>query len=479
MGSENVQFTVDELVRAGILEKPLDGNHGGIHPKSSDFVETGIPFIMASDLIGGRVDLTGCKFITEKQARKLRKGFAKKGDVLISHKATIGRTAIVGEIEYDYLMLTPQVTYYRVRDNSRLNNRYLKYYFDSRGFQDIFNLWAGGGSTRAYLGITAQLKLPVKVPDLKVQEKIVDILAPIDDKIELNSQMNETLEQMAQALFKSWFVDFDPVIDNAQDAGNPIPEELVARSEQRRRLRDAASKGKSSGPSLPDDIRFLFPSEFELTDEMGWIPKGWKVSTTHDEFEIKGGSTPSTKNPDFWEGGDINWTSPKDLSGKADKVLLDTERKITRQGLGKITSGLLPVDTVLMSSRAPVGYLALAKVPVAINQGYIALICNKKITPEYSIQWLSSVMDEIKSISGGTTFSEISKKTFRSIKLVVPVEGVVTEYTKYVAEYYQRIAQAVKESDSLSALRDYLLPKLISGELQIPDAEQQIAEVMS
>ena len=176
MESEIRHYTVAELVDEKVIAKPLDGNHGSIHPKGKDFVDKGIPFIMASDMENGLINTTDCKFITAKQAASLRKGFSKTGDVLLSHKATIGRTAIVGTIESDYVMLTPQVTYYRVLDSNRLSNRYLKYYFDSSGFQGLFNQWAGGGSTRAYLGITGQLKLPIQLPRIETQKSIAHIL---------------------------------------------------------------------------------------------------------------------------------------------------------------------------------------------------------------------------------------------------------------------------------------------------------------
>lgn len=153
--------TVGDLVRRGVLERPIDGNHGEIHPKSSDFVAEGVPFIMASDLKNGRVDYTNCAFITERQAESLRKGFAKNGDVLLTHKATIGETAIVDYHKHPYIMLTPQVTYYRVKDRKALNNRYLKAYFDSSLFQQTLHMLAGSGSTRAYLGITEQHRLPI------------------------------------------------------------------------------------------------------------------------------------------------------------------------------------------------------------------------------------------------------------------------------------------------------------------------------
>jgi type I restriction enzyme S subunit len=281
---------------------------------------------------------------------------------------------------------------------------------------------------------------------------------------------------MAQALFKSWFVDFDPVFDNALASGmavNDFPEALQKKAEQRQQVQQQIANGELDAKPVPKDIQQLFPSEFEQTDDQsigisGWIPKGWVLSNTDEEFGIKGGSTPSTKNPDFWEGGEIHWTSPKDLSGNDSKILLDTNRKITEAGLAKITSGLLPVDTVLMSSRAPVGYLAFAKVPVAINQGYIALLCKKTLSPEYTMQFLDSVMDEIKGISGGTTFAEISKKTFRSIKLIVPSKSVVDAYSSIAKAQYDKITENIKQSNTLTDTRDYLLPKLISGELTIP-----------
>jgi len=179
-------LTVAQMVKRGLIERPLDGNHGEIHPKGKDFVAAGVPFIMASDIQDGVVDYVGCKFITEKQANGLRKGFAKNGDVLLTHKATIGRTAIVHYESHPFVMLTPQVTYYRVKDRKRLSNAYLRHYFDSPFFQDTLSLWAGAGATRAYLGITDQAKLLIVLPPKEKQDKIAAILSAYDDLIENN-----------------------------------------------------------------------------------------------------------------------------------------------------------------------------------------------------------------------------------------------------------------------------------------------------
>lgn len=308
MASNTITYTVKDLVDLGIIEKPLDGNHGGIHPKSSDYVEYGIPFVMASDLINGHVDIKGCKFITEEQAKSLRKGFAKEGDVLLSHKATIGRTAIVGELPTDFIVLTPQITYYRVLDLTRLNPRYLKYYFDSEAFQALFEQWAGGGSTRLYLGITEQMKLPIELPEIKIQNKIVDLVDSFDRKITLNRQINQTLEQMAQALFKSWFVDFDPVVDNALDAGFfeqniAFPDELIRRAEARRAVRE-----HDDFKQLPEATRQLFPAAFEACAEPslglgGWVPQGWRSASLDTIANFQNGLALQNFRPDSEQGG--------------------------------------------------------------------------------------------------------------------------------------------------------------------------------
>lgn len=183
---------VNDLVEASILEKPMDGNHGNIHPKGADFKEKGIPFIMASDINNGKVNLITCSFISEEQARTLQKGFSYEGDILLTHKASLGRTAIVGQLTTPYIMLTPQVTYYRVKDNKKLNNVYLKYFFDLPSLQGVLENHGNSGSTRAYVGITAQRDLPVKLPPIDEQIAISSILSSLDDKIDLLHRQNDT-----------------------------------------------------------------------------------------------------------------------------------------------------------------------------------------------------------------------------------------------------------------------------------------------
>ena len=196
------KLTVQHAIVEKIIDKPLDGNHGGKHPKTSDYVPSGIPFIMANNLVAGKVDLENCAFISRKQADSLDKGFAKDGDVLITHKGTIGRTAIL-HCSYPYIMLTPQVTYYRPKIG--IIPEYLKAYFDTDYFQGIIGNIASVGSTRAYIGITAQQELPLIVPPMEVQEQYATFVEQIDkSKFEIQKSL-EKLETLKKALMQKYF----------------------------------------------------------------------------------------------------------------------------------------------------------------------------------------------------------------------------------------------------------------------------------
>ncbi len=252
----------------------------------------------------------------------------------------------------------------------------------------------------------------IALPSLPEQRAIAAILGTLDDKIELNRRMNRTLEGMAQALFKQWFVD--------------------------------------------------------------GAEAGWEEKPVGELATIVGGTTPSTKEPAFWEDGTYHWATPKDLSALQTPVLLDTERKITEAGLAQIGSGLLPAGTVLLSSRAPIGYLAIAEIPVAINQGFIAMLPTGRVSNLFLLLWAEYAHAEIVSRANGSTFLEISKSNFRPIPVIVPDEATSQKFDNIVQPLYRRIVENEKQSRTLAALRDALLPKLISGEVRVAahDAEK-------
>ena len=204
---------------------------------------------------------------------------------------------------------------------------------------------------------------------------------------------------------------------------------------------------------------------------------GWLQQPISEVAKIVGGSTPRTSVTDFWNGS-ISWATPKDLSRLTSTPLFRTERTITEQGLQQISSGLLPRGTVLLSSRAPIGYLAIAEVPLAINQGFIALNSLGVVPNLYLWQWVAHHMAEIKDRANGTTFQEISKANFRSIEFDIPPAEVIDRWMNEAEPLYQLVVKLENETSILANLRDMLLPKLMSGELRVRDAEPVVEDAL-
>ena len=288
----------------------------------------------------------------------------------------------------------------------------------------------------------------IRLPPLSEQRAIAHILGTLDDKIEVNRRMNATLEAMARALFRSWFLDFEPV--------------------------RARVDGGDSG--LPKGITDLFPDRL-VEYESREVPEGWAVSTIGREVTTVGGATPSTKECAYWANGQYCWATPKDLSTLSSPVLLETARKISADGVKKISSGLLPAGTVLLSSRAPIGYLSIATVPTAVNQGFIAMVCSRRLPNLYVLSWCEENLEYIKSISGGSTFPEISKRVFRTVPIIVPSDGVLAAYTSIVRPLYDRIVANAKECAALVETRDRLLPQLTSGDMPLREHDGIVGAV--
>jgi type I restriction enzyme S subunit len=201
------------------------------------------------------------------------------------------------------------------------------------------------------------------------------------------------------------------------------------------------------------------------------------VAKAGDEVTVVGGTTPSTANSAYWLNGTHYWATPKDLSEQKLPILSGTSRSVTDEGLATISSRLLEPGTVLLSSRAPVGYLAITEVPVAINQGFIAIKSSSNTPTGFVYEWCKNNIDEFLKHSSGTTFLELSKSSFKRISILMPVSSIISEYEDHHKDLFKRVSSNIHQIRTLTNLRDTLLPKLISGELRVPEAEQMVAEL--
>ena len=350
----------------------------------------------------------------------------------------------------DHELTTFESHVIRVRLNPSLADPlYYYYYWQSRQGQSGIRSIVEQGARASGIRATDLANLPVTWPPVDEQHAIAHILGTLDDKIELNRRMNETLEAMARALFKSWFVDFEPT--RAKMAGGHLP--------------------------FPRQVTDLFPDRL-VESSIGMVPGGWHISEIGKEVAAVGGATPSTKEAAFWTPEEHAWATPKDLSALTAPVLLDTAKKVTSTGLATISSGLLPKGTVLMSSLAPIGHLAIAETPVAVNQGFIAMVCRQRLPNLYVLFWCRENLPYIRNIAGGSTFAEISKKAFRPIPVLVPPPSALDSFSRLVDPLYDRIVGNVRQTTRLTGVRNLLLPKLVSGEIRVSQAERVLEKAL-
>lgn len=403
--------------------------------------ESGIPLIATNCVknTGLFPTFEKVRYVDESTYKTWFRGHPKPGDLVFVTKGSPGQVCLVPD-PVPFCIAQDMVA---IRANPEVvHPNYLFAALRSPEVQEaISNMHVGSLIPHFKKGDFSKLSIPV--PEISIQRVVGDTFIELSSKIELNRKMNATLEAMARALFRDWLVDFGPT----------------------------RAKIEGSAPYLSPDLWSLFPDR--LDDE--GKPEGWEVSTIGDEVRVVGGSTPSTKEADLWDGG-INWATPKDLSTLAAPVLLETSRTISAAGLAKISSGQLPVGSLLLSSRAPIGYLAIAEVPVAINQGFIGMICDKRLSNVFAWLWTLENMEAILAKANGSTFQEISKGNFRPLPVVVAPDAVLLAFDAIARSLYERIAKNERESRTLAQTRDLLLPKLMSGEIRVRDAERLVEE---
>ncbi|EJS2611804.1 restriction endonuclease subunit S [Vibrio alginolyticus] len=416
------RFTIQELIDSNVITIQKDGNHGSNYPRASEFGDVGVAFLTAKLLDdAGNIDFAAAPRLSEEKASKFKFGFIEENDVLLSHNATVGRVAVVPNYGEKVLIGT-SLTHYRL-DTQKLLPQYLAAYFASKDFQNQLAA-VMSQTTRNQVPITAQRKLEVVVPSIEVQEKLTNISGSIIQKVSTNTLMNQTLEQMAQAIFKSWFVDFDPV------------------------------KAKMNGEQpegMDEATASLFPEKL-VESELGLIPEGWEPKQLKDILELAYGK--ALKKTDRVEG-DVPVYGSGGLTGYHNQSLVEGPGIIVgRKGtVGSVywePKSFYPIDTV---------FYVKPKAGYSLNYCYLIL------------QNLG-----LKNMNTDAAVPGLNRNNAYRLEVVTPSQDVLNKFESLMHSFQSKVDGNNAENSSLETLRDTLLPKLLSGEIELGQA-QELAEV--
>ncbi|HCI6773360.1 TPA: restriction endonuclease subunit S [Klebsiella quasipneumoniae subsp. similipneumoniae] len=444
MGSKWKQTTLGDLALG--FDGAVDGPFGSNLPASA-YTESGYPIIRGSNLSIGLDDFKDSDFVfvPEHIFKKLSRSECRAGDIIFTKKGTLGQTGIISTTHrFEKYLLSSNQMRLRV-DPDKALPEYVYYYVSSQ--QAINKLIQDSECTGVPKINLAYLKsFPISLPSLIEQKDIIDILGSFNRKITLNRQINRTLEQISQTLFKSWFVDFDPVIDNALDAGNPIPEALQSRAELRQKVRNSADF-----KPLPADIRALFPAEFDET-ELGYAPKGWMTNRLENILELAYGKalkkTERTNgNYPVYGSGGVDGTHNEYLV-KGPGVIVG--RKGTVGSLHWENKNFYPIDTVFFVK--PKEYYSLV----------------------YCYQLLKTL--GLENMNTDAAVPGLNRNNAYRLEVVTPTQSIIAKFTNIIQTIQHKMDSNHNETENLTALRDTLLPKLISGELSLEDLPDLVTQ---
>ncbi len=380
----------------------------------SSWSDSGYRALSAKNIKTGQIVAEdSIRFVDEELYRKWMKDEVKKGDILITSEAPFGQIYYWDSDEK--IVLSQRL--FDVRLNDEVCHKYVYYFMTSHRYQKDLEGRATG-TTVTGLRQPELLKSTILLPPLSAQRSISSILSSLDRKIELNNKINADLEEMAQAIFKNWFVDFEPFKD-----------------------------GKF------------------VDSELGMIPEGWKIGTLTDVIKLMPGGTPKTSEPLYWDNGTIPFFSPKDVNGV---YCFTTEKHITETGLNKCSSNLYPKDTIFITCRGTVGKVCLTACDMAMNQSNYAIKAIDGYSQCYVFFLVKSVVERLIKKSNGAVFSAITSKDFDE-EILIPSQKAVEDFTNVIDGFFRRIFTNGTENSRLSTLRDTLLPRLMSGELEVPE----------
>ena len=382
----------------------------GSNIKAECYQDQGVPYLNGSNVSGFSLNEESFRYVSEEKADSLGRSVARRNDIIVTHRGTLGQIAYIPNDSKFERYVTGN-SQFRFTCNEKVLPEYVVLYFHTpKGQHELLSNASQVGVPALARPTSTFQKLTIDIPDLEHQRKICSIFHSIQDKIELNSAINENLEQQAQSCFQELFVD------------NADPE--------------------------------------------------WTTGTISDLGAVVGGSTPSKAKPEYYTESGIAWITPKDLSVNKSKFISHGENDITELGLKNSSASIMPKGTVLFSSRAPIGYIAIAAGEVTTNQGFKSVIPKPEIGTPFVYFFLKHNLPVIEGMASGSTFKEVSGSTMKNIPAVIPDAETLARFNDFCAPIFAQQCILEEQSQSLAALRDNLLPKLMSGEIDVSDIQR-------
>lgn len=375
----------------------------------------GFPLVRTPNIGKGRLVYDGMHRVSEEVYNKRNaRAIPQEDDLIFAREATAGNVAL---IQKDEKVCLGQRTVLIRPDNNVVSPAFLTYCLLAPK-QQYNLLCTANGATVAHVNLPTIRNLKIDLPKRSVQDKIATILSRYDSLIDNYQKQIKLLEEAAQRLYKEWFV------------------------------------------------KLRFPGH-ENTKIVDGVPEGWEKKKISDICDTIGGGTPSTKEASYYEGGTIKWVTPTDITKNKGLCLLDTDKKITEEGLKHSSAKMLPAGTILMTSRASVGYFGIADFEVCTNQGFISCVPLLEHYQMYLLQNLMNRVEEIRIKAGGSTYLEISKSVFRNLDIICPSDKILQKFQAKTNAYYIQEKILSTQLRLLTESRDRLLPKLLSGEIEV------------
>lgn len=429
--------TIGDLCDAGLIR--LQTGPFGSQLHAYDYVSRGVPVVPTEAIRDRRINHDVLPQISLSKANELTRHKLKVGDILFARRGAqaTGHVGYIREQEQGFICGTGAILLRVCEGNKTVISEYLSHVFANTASIEWFKFHAIG-ATMPNLNEGIIRSFPLVLPSLAEQQVIISLLSAVDDKIEQARRMNETLEAMARAIFKDWFVDFGPT----------------------------RAKAEGRDPYLAPDLWSLFPAR--LDDE--GKPEGWDVKPLSAFFSIVGGGTPKTSVNDYWDGH-IPWFSVVDTPPNGSLFVFDTEKSITKRGLDESSACLVPAGTTIISARGTVGNLAIAARDMTFNQSCYGLRASGVAGDCFVFLAAQQMVAKLQAMAHGSVFSTITRSTFEAISLDKPSDEVLRSFEAVAGPIFAKVKANVDETRSLIQTRDLLLPKLMSGEIRVREAE--------